>query len=162
MNLSSGNIYFENENNYFVNRKNMSFDYISSNIYHVKQSSEYTPNFTKKDISNIIGRDELLEEQLGLKELLDKDTLEMSGGQKKRMFIYLALISPAQIILFDEVLSELSIDWVERVAFAIIDWKGRCNKIILLVGHGMSDFMVDKNVTSIKLDTNDGITSLIN
>jgi len=163
MNLNSGDIYFGNEKNHFVNRKNMSFEYISSNVYHVKQSSEYTPNFTKKDIDDIVGRDESLEEQLGLKELLDKDTIEMSGGQKKRMFIYLALISPAQIILFDEVLSELSVDdWIERVASAIIDWKGRRNKIILLVGHGMSKFMLDKNVVSVKLNTYDNITSLIN
>jgi ABC-type cobalamin/Fe3+-siderophores transport system ATPase subunit len=157
MNLSSGDVYFND-----VNRKDVSFGFTSSNVYHVKQASEDTPNFSKKEIdyARERGKDEWLEEQLGLEKLFGKNTIELSGGEKKRMFTYLALISPARIILFDEVLSELSVDCHDKVASTIIEWKGRSNKIILLIGHGMIDFMTNKDVTSLGLNEIDGVTHL--
>jgi len=160
MNLMHGDVYFKNKNDILINRKNVSFEYNSSIMYHVTQSSEYTSNITKKDIEHFIGKDQWLEKQLGLTNLFGKGTNEMSGGEKKRMFIYLSLVSPSQIILFDEVLSELSVNWIERVASTLIEWKGRNNKIILLVGHGMTNFMRKQNVINLTLIHNENTTSL--
>ena len=157
-NLRSGNIYFG------VNdRNNLLFDDIRSNIFHLAQASEYTPKFTKEEIKEYKGRDLWLENMLGLGDLLDKDTIEMSGGQKKRMFIYIALTSKAQIILLDETLSELSTEetpevpegggWLNRVMKTLINWSGRKNKIMILVGHGLFNLVPrEKNIIKLKIN----------
>jgi ABC-type cobalamin/Fe3+-siderophores transport system ATPase subunit len=141
-NLISGDVSYNN-----INRNNITFEDLSTHIFYVTQASEYTPKFTKDEIKLYHGRDVKLEQQLGLQTLFGKDTIEMSGGQKKRMLIYIALTSSAPLILFDEVLSELSTEdthevkegggWLSRVINTIINWSGRRNKIIILVGHGL-------------------------
>lgn len=69
INLMKGDVYFESEN--LINRKNISFECVSSMIYHVTQSSEYTPILTKNTV-DAIKRDEWLEDQLGVKRILEK------------------------------------------------------------------------------------------
>ena len=160
-NLQSGDVFFGSEN-----RKDMSFDDVSSSIFHIVQASEYTPKFTTEEVKAYKGRDIWLEEQLGLKDLLEKDTIEMSGGQKKRIFIYMVLTSSAPILLLDEILSELSTEetsdvpegggWLKRVITTLINWKGRENKIMILVGHGLIDL-----INSIDFTSNSTSTSIL-
>lgn len=162
-NLQSGDVFFGSQN-----RKDMSFDDVSSSIFHIVQASEYTPKFTTEEVKAYKGLDLWLEEQLGLKDLLDKDTIEMSGGQKKRIFIYMVLTSSAPIILLDEILSELSTEetpdvpegggWLKRVIKTLINWKGRENKIMILVGHGLIDLINSIDITSTFTSTSDFIT----
>ena len=159
-NIENGNIYFDN-----INRNDLSFNVLHQTIFHMFQSSEFTPTFTKQEIqllSNHSNRDTYLEERLGLKNLLDKDTIEMSGGQKKRIFLYMVLISNTQIILLDELFSELSTQethevpegggWLRRVINTLVEWKNLNNKIIILVGHGslLSKIKNNSNITSQK------------
>ena len=160
-NLQSGDVFFGSQN-----RKDMSFDDVSSSIFHIVQASEYTPKFTTEEVKAYKGRDIWLEEQLGLKDLLEKDTIEMSGGQKKRIFIYMVLTSSAPILLLDEILSELSTEetpdvpegggWLKRVITTLINWKGRENKIMILVGHGLIDL-----INSIDFTSNSTSTSIL-
>jgi hypothetical protein len=57
---------------------------------------EYTPKLSKNEIKELKGRDTWLEKQLGLENLLDKDTVEMSGGQKKECSFTLLLLQKHQ------------------------------------------------------------------
>lgn len=157
-NLFSGDVYFGN-----INRRHLSFDDISSSIMLMVQASEYTPQFSKAEINSYKGRDVWLEKKLGLSELFDKDTVEMSGGQKKRMYVYIALTSKATVLLLDEILSELSTEetpevpegggWLQRVINMLIEWPGRKEKIIVLVGHGCESF-IDKAIELLDLSSN--------
>jgi len=157
-NIHSGDIYFGSDN-----RQDLSFEDISSSVFHIVQASEFTPKFTTEEIKAYKNRDIWLEKQLGLKDLLDKDTVEMSGGQKKRIFIYIVLTSNASILLLDEILSELSTEetpdvpegggWLSRVINTMINWDGRRNKIMILVGHGLLNLIPDKkHVVKLKLE----------
>jgi len=148
-NLFAGDIYFGS-----INRKNLAFEDVISNVFHIVQASEYTPKFSKDEIMACKGRNKWLEKRLGLKDLFDKDTVEMSGGQKKRMFIYIVLTSKASILLLDEILSELSTEdtpdvpegggWLSRVINTLAEYKNH-NKIIIMVGHGLLDLIPKKN-----------------
>jgi ABC-type cobalamin/Fe3+-siderophores transport system ATPase subunit len=165
-NLFDGDIYFNS-----TNRKHFTFEDINSSIFHIVQASEYTPKFSKNELSSYKGRCMYLETQLGLKDLLEKDTVEMSGGQKKRILIYIALTSHCPIVLLDEVLSELSTEetgevpegggWLTRVINTIINWEGRKNKIMLLVGHGLRELIPrEKNVIVLKMSNTNNSTML--
>lgn len=134
-----------------TDRKNMSFLEIFQTIFLGCQASEYTPRFSKDDINAHKSNDLWLEEKLGLSGLFGKDMVEMSGGQKKRMLIYIILTSPASILLLDEILSELSTEdvpevpegggWLTRIINTIIQWPGRKNKLVILVGHGLRNII---------------------
>ena len=162
-NLLSGNVFFGSQN-----RKDLSFEYISSIIFHIVQASEYTPKFTTEEVKAYKGLNFWLQKQLGLENLLNKDTIEMSGGQKKRIFIYMVLTSSAPILLLDEILSELSTEetpevpegggWLKRVITTLINWKGRENKIMILVGHGLIDLINSIDFTSTFTSTSTSIT----
>lgn len=164
--LMEGDIYFNS-----TNRNKLSWDFINRMVYHMVQASEYTPTFTKEEINISKGKDPWLENKLGLNELFDKSSVEMSGGQKKRMFLYMCLVSSAQIILLDEILSELSTEptnevpegggWLTRVINTLVKWKGLEQKIIILVGHGLIDLIPNNNnITKLKLFNNENQTLL--
>ena len=141
-NLFSGEVFFG-----AINRKNLSYTDIYNSVFHIVQASEYTPKFSKEEISACKGRDTWLEERLGLLDLFNKDTVEMSGGQKKRMLLYILMTSSAPILLLDEILSELSTEdipevpegggWLTRVINTLVEWENRQQKIVILVGHGL-------------------------
>ena len=158
-NLFAGDIYFGS-----INRNNLSFEDVISNVFHIVQASEYTPKFSKDEIMACKGRNKWLEEQLGLGDLFEKDTVEMSGGQKKRMFIYIVLTSNASILLLDEILSELSTEdtpdvpegggWLSRVINTLAEYKNH-NKIIIMVGHGLLELIPKKkHIINLKLKNN--------
>ena len=158
-NLFAGDIYFGS-----INRNNLAFEDVISNVFHIVQASEYTPKFSKDEIMSCKGRNTWLEKQLGLTDLFDKDTVEMSGGQKKRMFIYIVLTSKASILLLDEILSELSTEdtpdvpegggWLSRVINTLAEYKNH-NKIIIMVGHGLQELIPKKkHIINLKLKNN--------
>ena len=158
-NLFAGDIYFGS-----INRNNLAFEDVISNVFHIVQASEYTPKFSKDEIMACKGRNKWLEKRLGLKDLFDKDTVEMSGGQKKRMFIYIVLTSKASILLLDEILSELSTEdtpdvpegggWLSRVINTLAEYKNH-NKIIIMVGHGLLELIPKrKHIINLKLKNN--------
>lgn len=164
--LFDGDVYFGS-----TNRNNLSFEDIYSSVFHIVQASEYTPKFSKEEINSLQGKDLWLESQLGLGELFNKDTVEMSGGQKKRMYIYLVLTSNAPVILLDEILSELSTEethdvregggWLMRVIRTLANWKGRKNKIIILVGHGLLELIPNNSdIIKLKLENIENTTVL--
>jgi ABC-type cobalamin/Fe3+-siderophores transport system ATPase subunit len=164
-NVMSGCIFFGNHS-----RDSLSWTDIQKQVFHIHQASEFTPSFSKDITKSYEGKDEWLEHRLGISEFFGKDTSEMSGGQRQRMFIYIALTSDVRIVLLDESLSEQSDvsicdvpeGWKKRVINTIIDCQSRHNKIIILVGHGMRHlFNHSKSVVPLYL-TNDGIEYMEN
>ena len=165
--LFSDDMFFDN-----INRNNISFDDLHKNIFHIVQASEYTPKFSLEEVQSFANRDPWLEERLNLKELLNKDSVEISGGQKKRVYIYMALTSSCKVLLLDEILSELSTEdtpdvpegggWLSRVLNILVEWPGLESKIIILVGHGLLNLIQCKsNVHKIKIITKN-YTTFIN
>ena len=166
-NLFSGKVFFG-----AINRTHLSFTDIYNSVFHIVQASEYTPIFSKEEINACKGKDDWLESQLCLCDLFNKDTVEMSGGQRKRMILYILMTSSAPILLLDEILSELSTEdipevpegggWLTRVVNTIIDWPNRQHKIIILVGHGLRTLIPTNNATVIqlRLDNADTNTTL--
>lgn len=154
-NLNKGNVFFDR-----INRKELAFTNIRESVFHLVQASEYMPKFTKNEISEFRGKDKWLIDQLQLEGLFDKDMVEMSGGQKKRMLIYLILTSNAPIILLDEIFSELSTEdtpdipegggWLTRAIRTVSNWTGRDKKIMIIVGHGLLG-LIPNNDKIIKL-----------
>lgn len=163
-NLYTGQVFFGS-----INRSNLSFDDINSKIFYITQASEYTPHFSKEQIETLRGKDEWLEQQLDISPLFGKDTVEMSGGQKKRLFIYLVLTSSSPVLLLDEILSELSAQycsdindsWLNRVINTLMEWPGKKNKLIVMVGHGLSHLIHSKEgVIKLHLNNEDRQTHL--
>ena len=157
-NLREGTITFNG-----INRSEMSFFDLHKIVIRGYQSSEYSPCFTKDDTSSVKGKDPWLEEQLVLSELFGKDFVEMSGGQKKRMYLFMLLTSPASVLLLDEILSELSTEdvsevpegggWLSRTINTLIKWPCRENKLIILVGHGLRELIPkDQNITHLRIE----------
>ena len=161
-NLHDGFITFDG-----IDRAQMSFSDLHRLVIRGYQASEYSPIFSKNDTALVQGMDSWLEEQLGLASLFGKDFVEMSGGQKKRMMIYMLLTAPATVLLLDEILSELSTEdvpevpegggWLSRVVNTLIQWPGRKQKIVILVGHGLRN-MIPNNDTSVHLHLKQGIS----
>jgi ABC-type Mn2+/Zn2+ transport system ATPase subunit len=165
-NLFSGEVFFG-----AINRKNLSFTDIYNSVFHIVQASEYTPKFSKEEIQACKGRDEWLEERLGLADLFDKDTVEMSGGQKKRMLLYILMTSSSPILLLDEILSELSTEdipevqegggWLTRVINTLVQWPNREQKIVILVGHGLRTIIPNvKSVIQLSIENTESRTLL--
>ncbi len=164
-NLNKGDVYFNN-----TTRRKLTFESIMSSVFYLAQASEYMPKFNREEITKYQGTDIWLEEQLGLEKLF-KDMVEMSGGQKKRMLLYVALVSDSSIVLLDETFSELSVEdtpdvpegggWLGRAIRTLENWNKRHNKIIIVVGHGLIDmFQNQKNTIKLKLENNNGSTCL--
>jgi len=103
-NITSGNIFFGN-----TNRNNISWEELHSIVCHLVQASEFCPSFRKEDIDARKDADNYLVDGLCISELFGKSTDEMSGGEKQRMNLYLALTSNTSVILLDEILSEISV-----------------------------------------------------
>jgi ABC-type Mn2+/Zn2+ transport system ATPase subunit len=154
-NIASGEIYFGNTNRY-----DMTWEQVHSSVFHVVQASEFCPKFRKEDIDIKKHIDPYLINGLRISKLMGKSTDEMSGGEKQRINIYMALTSSAPIILLDEILSEISVipsdDDPEglrsRVINTIIGWPNRTNKLILIVGHGVFNDCDEIDVIKLKID----------
>jgi ABC-type cobalamin/Fe3+-siderophores transport system ATPase subunit len=165
-NLIKGDVFFGK-----TNREKLTFETIRRSSFHLVQASEYMPKLTKNEISDFKGKDKWLINQLLLEDLFEKDMVEMSGGQKKRMLIYLVLTSDAPIILLDEIFSELSTEetpeipegggWLSRAIHTITHWEGRHNKIIIIVGHGLLDLIPNnQDIIKLRLENNNDKTVL--
>lgn len=163
-NVTSGNIFFGD-----VDRNNMSWEQLHSAVFHLVQASEFCPRFRKEDIDARKDSDLHLAKGLCISELFGKSSDEMSGGEKQRMNLYLALTSNAPVILLDEILSEISVipsdDHPNGLRNVVIDtilgWSNRSVKLIIIVGHGVFDSYTGSDVVKLKICTSDVTTKLV-
>jgi len=156
-NILTGNFFIDG-----VNREDFGKNEWSKFVFYIPQASEYSPNFSAKKLEQFKGINPELEEELCLSDLFGRGTVEMSGGQKKRMLLYVALTCGSKVLLLDETLGELSAEdtsdvpegggWRRRVLKVLTDQRFIWNKMILLVGHGMrKDVECYDSVENIKM-----------
>ena len=142
----------------FINSKNVTNDpifYRTKNykIGYVPQHGGYFHDLTLKEnlkaISEIVIKDKKLrDERINL--LISKFELEslqnikadyLSGGQKKRLVICLALLSNPKILLLDEPFAALDIMTIKNLQQIIVDLQTQSNISIILCDHQARDLL---------------------
>ncbi len=142
----------------FIEKKNVTQDpifYRTKNykIGYVPQHGGYFHDLTLKEnlkaISEIVIKDEKLrDEKINL--LISKFELEplqnikaefLSGGQKKRLVISLALLSNPKILLLDEPFAALDIMTIKNLQQIIVDLQTQHNISIILCDHQARDLL---------------------
>lgn len=157
-NLISGDVFFGD-----THRENLEWITTRASVFHLVQASEYCLKFRKQDTDVVKDLDAYLANGLCINHLFGKSTSEMSGGEKQRMNIYMALVSNATVILLDEVLSEISVEkapgdeysFRTRVIDTVVKWPGRANKIILIVGHGVLNEYHSDQISKLRIENSD-------
>ena len=142
----------------FIGKKNVTQDPIflrtkNYKIGYVPQHGGYFHDLTLRDnlkaISEIVINDKKLrEERVNL--LISKFELEslqnikaefLSGGQKKRLVISLALLSNPKILLLDEPFAALDIMTIKNLQQIIVDLQTQHNISIILCDHQARDLL---------------------
>ena len=142
----------------FIENKNVTQDPIFSRtrnykIGYVPQHGGYFHDLTLRDnlraISEIVIEDKKLrDEKINL--LISKFELEplqnikaefLSGGQKKRLVISLALLSNPKILLLDEPFAALDIMTIKNLQQIIVDLQTKHNISIILCDHQARDLL---------------------
>ncbi len=134
---SSGQIYFEDklldENSVWTVRKRISYIDQSVSLGSGKVQRLFS------DISNLkansaldLNTDELLTHFDLCKDLLFKDIQELSGGEKQRMAIIIAILLNRDVFFLDEVTASLDTHLKERVADYFLN---RTDSTCLIVSH---------------------------
>jgi len=140
-NIKSGSVLYNN-----MNLHDMSFMELYNTIYYVRQSSDFMPKFDKELITHFISNNIDIAKDFDVYQFLNKSSNEMSGGEKQRLNIFLALVSKCNIILFDEIFSEISSissalypnGIRNTIIIQLNKWNKILNKIIIIVGHGIT------------------------
>jgi Fe-S cluster assembly ATP-binding protein len=78
---------------------------------------------------------EWIEERLGIKKLMYRGLGSLSGGERRRVEVYLVMLQRPSVALLDEPDSGVDVDWLDRLA-EVIEWAVRAKNIsIVLVSH---------------------------
>ena len=145
-----GSVYIENKNvtqdPIFYRTKNYKIGYVPQ---HGGYFHDLTLRQNLKAISEIvIGDKKLRDEKINL--LISKFELEplqnikaefLSGGQKKRLVISLALLSNPKILLLDEPFAALDIMTIKNLQQIIVDLQTQNNISIILCDHQARDLL---------------------
>jgi ABC-type multidrug transport system fused ATPase/permease subunit len=86
-------------------------------------------------------RKKLFEElttEFGLTGQLDKDPVELSAGQRKRLELVMGLLKDAEVYIFDEPLSGVDVESKDRIIKAI--FQKTQGKTLILIMHGDTHF----------------------
>ena len=103
----------------------------------VKQNLQiYGRLYGVKDLSSRINE---LAEDLNLKDFLNKQTGELSSGQKNRVSLAKSLINKPEILLLDEPTASLDPDIGDYVRSYIQSYKSKNKVTILLASHNMAE-----------------------
>ena len=142
----------------YINNKNITDDPIfhrtkKHKIGYVPQYGGYFHDLTLRENLNAISeiviedkklRDEkinLLISKFELEALQDIKAEFLSGGQKKRLVISLALLSDPQILLLDEPFAALDIMTIKNLQQIIVDLQTQNNISIILCDHQARDLL---------------------
>ena len=103
----------------------------------VKQNLQiYGRLYGVKDLSSRINE---LTEDLNLKDFLNKQTGELSSGQKNRVSLAKSLINRPEILLLDEPTASLDPDTGDYVRSYVQSYKAKNKVTILLASHNMAE-----------------------
>ena len=141
---SSGRILIKNKNintldrNKLLSIMNFASPYVElPKKLSVKQNLQiYGRLYGVKDLSSRINE---LTEDLNLKDFLNKQTGELSSGQKNRVSLAKSLINKPEILLLDEPTASLDPDIGDYVRSYIQSYKSKNKITILLASHNMAE-----------------------
>ena len=141
---SSGEILIKNRNintldrNKLLNIMNFASPYVElPKKLSVKQNLQiYGRLYGVEDLSSRINE---LAEDLNLKDFLNKQTGELSSGQKNRVSLAKSLINKPEILLLDEPTASLDPDIGDYVRSYIQSYKSKNKVTILLASHNMAE-----------------------
>ena len=141
---SSGRILIKNKNintldrNKLLSIMNFASPYVElPKKLSVKQNLQiYGRLYGVKDLSSRINE---LAEDLNLKDFLNKQTGELSSGQKNRVSLAKSLINKPEILLLDEPTASLDPDIGDYVRSYVQSYKSKNKVTILLASHNMAE-----------------------
>ena len=141
---SSGRILIKNKNintldrNKLLSIMNFASPYVElPKKLSVKQNLQiYGRLYGVKDLSSRINE---LTEDLNLKDFLNKQTGELSSGQKNRVSLAKSLINKPEILLLDEPTASLDPDIGDYVRSYVQSYKSKNKVTILLASHNMAE-----------------------
>ena len=141
---SSGEILIKNRNintldrNKLLNIMNFASPYVElPKKLSVKQNLQiYGRLYGVEDLSSRINE---LAEDLNLKDFLNKQTGELSSGQKNRVSLAKSLINKPEILLLDEPTASLDPDIGDFIRSYIQEYKSKNHVTILLASHNMNE-----------------------
>lgn len=76
---------------------------------------------------------------LNLNDKLNKKVSKLSGGEKQKLSILIALISKPEILIFDEISTGLDIESQENILNSIYEYVERNNITLILVSHLLNE-----------------------
>ena len=79
-------------------------------------------------------------EEMGINHILDRPSMVLSGGEKRKVSLASALLTEPEIILFDEPFTELDYDGVCSLTKLIISLKAK-GVTVLLITHDLSKIL---------------------
>ncbi len=82
------------------------------------------PEGTVRDAVGAGWRGEAVLDRLGVGDLLDRSTTELSGGQEKRVALAQALVSDADLLVLDEPTNHLDVDAIEWLESELASFRG--------------------------------------
>lgn len=114
-----------------------------SEVSAIVQPLEFIPGSVKDNISFASTEKQKavfanLASAFGLEESLDKDPVELSSGQRKKLEIIMGLTKEAKIYIFDEPLSGIDVESKENVMTQIME--NTKDKIVIVIMHGDEKF----------------------
>jgi ABC-type multidrug transport system fused ATPase/permease subunit len=133
-------------------------------VCYVKQSSDFMPKYDKDTVTYFISKNVEMAKDFDVYQFMNKSSNELSGGEKQRLNIFLALNSNCKIILFDEIFSEISSipsemypnGIREYIVLQLNKWNKILKRIIIIVGHGITI----KDSVKLELQNSDVQTTL--
>ena len=118
------------------------FQYPEHQIFETTIFKDISYGLKKLNEKEILERVEKVLELVGLdKDYLHHSTLNLSGGEKRRVALAGVLVMQPQLLLLDEATVGLDPEGKEQLFKILLDWQKEVNKSFLFITHDMNDVL---------------------
>jgi len=118
------------------------FQYPEHQIFETTIFKDISYGLKKLNEKEILERVEKVLELVGLdKDYLHHSTLNLSGGEKRRVALAGVLVMQPQLLLLDEATVGLDPEGKEQLFKILLDWQKEDNKSFLFITHDMNDVL---------------------